>query len=164
MFWQEESEITNRINFFPYNEWHEVITLEQKTDQMTLQWSSKGNSKYHTKFCSVMLKSGTGCTISSTENRTTSKVCFVHEAKSGYDGATNHSDWTKKCRQAGFIPVLKHSSSIPVIYALQEFTVMRTEDESGVKTGDSNEKRLILFTLEKEMTRFNETRFSVVEE
>lgn len=41
---------------------------------------------------------------------------------------------------------------------------MRTEDESGVKTGDSNEKRLILFTLEKEMTRFNETRFSVIEE
>lgn len=40
---------------------------------------------------------------------------------------------------------------------------MRT-DESGVKTGDSNEKRLILFTLKKEMTRFNETRFSVVEE
>lgn len=35
----------------------------------------------------------------------------------------------KKCRPAGFIPILEHPSSIPVIYVLQEFIVIRTEDE-----------------------------------
>lgn len=59
----------------PYSEWHEVTTVEQKTDQMTLQWSSKGNSKHHMKFYSIMLKSGIGHTINSTQNRTTSEVC-----------------------------------------------------------------------------------------
>lgn len=41
---------------FPYNEWHKIITVELKTDQMTLQWSSKGISKCDVKFCSIVLK------------------------------------------------------------------------------------------------------------
>lgn len=61
---------------------------------MTLQWSSKGNSRYRMKFSSIIaqVESGAGYTVNSTQNRTTSEVCFVHEAKSVYDGATNHSD------------------------------------------------------------------------
>ena len=66
----------------------------------------------------------------------------------------------KKCRQAEFITLLKYSSSIPAIYLLEEFIVTRTEDEAGVKTGDSNEKTDLDYI---KKTRFNETRFSVVE-
>lgn len=53
-------------------------------------------------------------------------------------------------------------NSTPAIYLLQEFIAMRIEDESDFKMGDSSEKRDLDF-IEKEMTRFNETRFSVAE-
>lgn len=46
-----------------------------------------------------------------------------------------------KCRQAEFIPILIHSISIPAIYVLQGFIVIRTENESGIKTRDNNEKK-----------------------
>lgn len=68
----------------------------------------------------------------------------------------------KECRQTGFIPLLKYSSGIPAIHLLQEFIAMRTEDESGFKTEDSNEKTDLDY-IKEEMTRFNETRFSVAE-
>lgn len=53
-------------------------------------------------------------------------------------------------------------NSTPAIYLLQEFIAMRIEDESDFKTEDSSEKTDLDF-IEKEMTRFNETRFSVAE-
>lgn len=73
---------------------------------MTLQCSSNGNLRYCTRFCSIIaqVESGTGHTVSRTQNKTTSDVCFVHEVKSVYDGATNHSDWTKNVDKQNLLP------------------------------------------------------------
>lgn len=105
VFRWEKLDLISWINLFTYNDWQEIITVEQKTDEITLQRRSKGNSRYHMKFSSIIaeVESGTDHAINSTQNRTTSEVCFVH-VKSVYDGATDHSDWTKNVDEQDLFP------------------------------------------------------------